>query len=76
MLMGNITEIPPSKEQTRSLELQERPKFRRMITQCRKKKIDLILTKSISRFGRNTVDISRHFESKPLEPVLKLRYCV
>ena len=64
--MRNITEIPPSKEQTSSLELQGRPKFRRMITQCRKKKIDLILTKSISRFGRNTVNISRHFESKPL----------
>lgn len=27
-----------------------------MIRQCRKKKIDIVLTKSISRFARNTVD--------------------
>lgn len=35
---------------------QKRPDFLRMIRQCRQKKIDLILTKSISRFARNTVD--------------------
>ncbi len=34
----------------------KRPEFLRMIRQCRQKKIDLILTKSISRFARNTVD--------------------
>ena len=28
-----------------------------MLRDCRKKKIDLILTKSVSRFGRNTLDI-------------------
>ena len=28
-----------------------------MINRCRKKKIDLILTKSVSRFGRNTLDM-------------------
>ena len=39
--------------------MKERPKFRRMITQCREKRIDLILTKSISRFGRDTVDMLR-----------------
>lgn len=27
---------------------------------CRKKKIDLILTKSISRFARNTLDCIKH----------------
>ena len=46
-------------ERATGLNLKERPKFRRMITQCRKKKIDLILTKSISLFGRNTVDMLR-----------------
>ena len=35
---------------------QKRPEFLRMIRQCRQKKIDLILTKSVSRFARNTVD--------------------
>ncbi len=34
----------------------KRPEFLRMIRQCRKKKIDVVLTKSISRFARNTVD--------------------
>lgn len=33
-----------------------RDDFNRMIRHCRKGKIDLILTKSISRFARNTVD--------------------
>lgn len=32
-----------------------RPEFRRLITDCRDGKIDMILTKSISRFARNTV---------------------
>ena len=34
----------------------KRPEFLCMIRQCRQKKIDLVLTKSISRFARNTVD--------------------
>ena len=33
-----------------------RDDFNRMIRRCRQKKIDLILTKSISRFARNTLD--------------------
>jgi DNA invertase Pin-like site-specific DNA recombinase len=33
-----------------------RPEFQRMLEDCRNKKIDLIITKSVSRFGRNTVD--------------------
>lgn len=46
-------------ERATGLNLKERPEFRRMITQCRRKKIDLILAKSISRFGRNTLDVLR-----------------
>ena len=34
----------------------KRANFQRMIRQCEKGKIDMILTKSISRFARNTVD--------------------
>ena len=37
-------------------QAKKRPEFLKMIRQCRKGKIDLILTKSISRFARNTVD--------------------
>lgn len=44
-------------ERATGLNSKERPEFRRMITQCRRKKIDLILEKSISRFGRNTLDV-------------------
>lgn len=35
----------------------ERPEFRRLLELCRQGKIDRILTKSISRFARNTVDL-------------------
>ena len=38
----------------------KRPEFLRMIRKCRQGKIDMILTKSISRFARNTVD-SLHY---------------
>ncbi len=34
-----------------------RPDFQRMLQDCRNGKIDIILTKSISRFARNTLDL-------------------
>ena len=34
-----------------------RPGFMNMIEDCKKRKIDLIMTKSMSRFGRNTLDM-------------------
>ena len=34
-----------------------RPEFKRLLADCRDGKIDLVLTKSISRFARNTVDL-------------------
>ncbi|MDO4837426.1 MAG: recombinase family protein [Clostridia bacterium] len=37
--------------------IDKRKEFQRMIADCKAGKIDLILTKSISRFGRNIVDI-------------------
>ena len=36
--------------------LKKRPEFRRMMTLCRRGEIDLIVTKTVSRFGRNTLD--------------------
>lgn len=36
---------------------QDRPGFQRLLTDCRSGKIDLVITKSISRFARNTVDL-------------------
>ena len=36
--------------------LKHRDNFKRMIRDCKKKKIDLIVTKSVSRFARNLVD--------------------
>lgn len=36
--------------------LRNRTNFNRMISACRRRRIDLIITKSLSRFARNTVD--------------------
>lgn len=55
----NWTEVCFFEERATGLNLHERPEFRKMISQCKKGKIDLILTKSISRFGRNTLDVLR-----------------
>lgn len=41
----------------------KRDNFNRMIRKCRQKKIDLILTKSISRFARNTVDCLKYIRA-------------
>lgn len=35
--------------------IKERPEFQRLLSDCRAKKIDLVVTKSITRFARNTV---------------------
>lgn len=35
----------------------ERPEFQRMLTDCRAGKIDMVITKSITRFARNTVTL-------------------
>lgn len=40
-------------------EADNRSEFHRLIEDCRSKKIDIVLTKSISRFGRNTAAILR-----------------
>ena len=37
-------------------QAKKRPEFLKMIRLCRQRKIDMILTKSLSRFARNTVD--------------------
>ena len=37
-------------------QTKNRTEFNRMIRMCKNKKIDLVITKSISRFARNTVD--------------------
>ncbi len=39
------------------LNLHARPAFQELLQFCEAGKVDLVLTKSISRFGRNTVDI-------------------
>lgn len=37
--------------------IKQRKEYQRLIQDCKNGKIDMILTKSISRFGRNTVDL-------------------
>ena len=38
----------------------KRTEFNKMIAACKRGRIDMILTKSLSRFARNTVDCLRH----------------
>ena len=45
------------KEYASGMRSDNRDEFLRMMQDCRKNKIDLILTKSFSRFGRNTLDM-------------------
>ncbi len=51
MLAGIFADEGISGTQTK-----KRTEFNRMIRMCKQKKIDLVITKSISRFARNTVD--------------------
>ena len=39
--------------------MKHREDFKRMLRACREGRIDLILCKSVSRFGRNSVDVLR-----------------
>ncbi len=43
-------------ERASGTKIKKRPEFMKMLKACKQGKIDLILTKSISRFGRNTLD--------------------
>ena len=48
----------------------KRDEFKRMLADCEERKIDIILTKSISRFARNTVDLLktvRNLKAKGIE---------
>lgn len=40
----------------------KRQEFMRMITECRNRNIDIIYTKTVSRFGRNTMEMLRTIE--------------
>ena len=46
-------------EKASGTQTQKRSEFLKMLKACRQGKIDLILTKSMSRFGRNTLDTLR-----------------
>jgi len=43
-------------ERASGTQMKKHPGFMKMIKACKQGKVDLILTKSISRFGRNTLD--------------------
>lgn len=48
--------------------IRQRPAFKKLMTKCRAGKVDLILTKSISRFGRNSLEtIQRLRELRSLD---------
>ena len=43
-------------ERASGTQMKKRPEFMKMVKACKQGKIDLILTKSVSRFGRNTLE--------------------
>jgi site-specific DNA recombinase len=50
--------------------IDRRPEFKRLLEDCEAGKIDIVLTKSISRFARNTVDLLetvRHLKELGIE---------
>lgn len=52
---------------------EHRKEFQRLVEDCHKGKIDRIITKSISRFGRNTVDVLETVRSlKALKPPVEI----
>ena len=58
----NWTDAGIFSEKATGLNLRGRSVFQTMMRRCRKGKIDLILTKSTSRFGRNTLDMLRSLQ--------------
>ena len=61
-------------ERASGTQLKKRTEFMKMLKDCKHRKIDLILTKSISRFGRNTLDTLKHymsFSTQALKSTLK-----
>ena len=55
----------------------KREDFMRMIRHCRQKKIDVILTKSVSRFSRNTVDCLYYIRAlKQLGIAISVRFLI
>ena len=50
----------------------ERPSFQKMMQDIREKKIDCIIVKDLSRFGRNYIDVGKYIEQ--LFPVLGVRF--
>ena len=44
-------------ERVSGLNMKERTEFKKLMAKCRRGKVDLILTKSISRLGRNTLEL-------------------
>jgi len=52
--------LTPADEGITGTKTEKRAEFLRMIDLCQKGEIDLILTKSISRFARNTMDTLRY----------------
>ena len=48
-------------EKASGTQMEKRPEFLKMLKACRQGKIVLILTRSISRFGRNTLDTLKNF---------------
>ncbi len=64
-------------KQASGTQIKKRPEFMKMFKACKQGKIDLILTKSISRFSRNTLDtLKTIYELFNLDVKVYFRGCV
>ena len=50
----------------------ERPEFQRMLSDIRQSKIDCVIVKDLSRFGRNYIESGRYIEK--IFPMLGIRF--
>ena len=55
--------------------IKKRDEFNRMIADCRAGKIDMIITKSISRFARNTLDCLNYVRELKDLGIHQMAYC-
>ena len=67
LLVGIYTDIASG------VDKKKRTQFNKLIKDCKKKKIDIIVTKSISRFAKNTLDFLEVIQKLHKENVMDIQ---
>lgn len=53
--------------------VKKRDDFNRLMRHCKQGKVDMIITKSVARFARNTLDCLKHIADAPGQPTARKR---